>query len=124
MDAGRIVETGPTFSLFSEPRHPVSRRYVDMALQIELPDEILKRVPGKVIRLQFTGDKTGESTLSSAIKQFDINVSILHGKVDYIQDQAFGVLIVSLTGTALKVDAAIEWLDQQLHALEVIDYVA
>jgi len=124
MDAGRIVETGATFSLFSEPNHPVSRRYVDMALQIELPDEILKRVPGKVIRLQFTGDKTGESTLSSAIKQFDINVSILHGKVDYIQDQAFGVLIVSLTGTALKVDAAISWLGQQLHALEVIDHVA
>ncbi|ASI36367.1 methionine ABC transporter ATP-binding protein [Exiguobacterium sp. N4-1P] len=124
MAHGEVVEVASTYAIFSQAEHPVTKHYVDTALQIELPERILRTTPGKVIRLQFTGEKTSESTLSEAIKQFDIAVSILHGKVDYIQDVAFGVLIVSLTGPTLHVNRALTWLEGQLHAIEVIQDVA
>lgn len=124
MAHGEVVEVANTYDIFSQPTHDVTKHYVDTALQIELPERILRTTPGKIIRLQFTGEKTGESTLSEAIKQFDISVSILHGKVDYIQNVAFGVLIVSLTGPTLNVNRALTWLEEQLHTLEVIQDVA
>lgn len=124
MSQGEVVEVASTYDLFSQAKHPVTQHYVDTALQIELPERILQATPGKIIRLQFTGEKTGESTLSEAIRRYDISVSILHGKVDYIQDVAFGVLIVSLTGSSDQIAPALDWLATELHALEVIQDVA
>lgn len=124
MSQGGVVEVASTYDLFSQAKHPVTQHYVDTALQIELPERILQATPGKIIRLQFTGEKTGESTLSEAIRRYDISVSILHGKVDYIQDVAFGVLIVSLTGSSDQIAPALDWLATELHALEVIQDVA
>ena len=124
MSQGEVVEVASTYDLFSQAQHPVTQHYVDTALQIELPERILQATPGKIIRLQFTGEKTGESTLSEAIRRYDISVSILHGKVDYIQDVAFGVLIVSLTGSSDQINPALDWLATELHALEVIQDVA
>lgn len=124
MSQGEVVEVASTYDLFSQAKHPVTQHYVDTALQIELPERILQATPGKIIRLQFTGEKTGESTLSEAIRRYDISVSILHGKVDYIQDFAFGVLIVSLTGSSDQIAPALDWLATELHALEVIQDVA
>lgn len=124
MSQGEVVEVASTYDLFSQAKHPVTQHYVDTALQIELPERILQATPGKIIRLQFTGEKTGESTLSEAIRRYDISVSILHGNVDYIQDVAFGVLIVSLTGSSDQIAPALDWLATELHALEVIQDVA
>jgi len=124
MSQGEVVEVAFTYDLFSQAKHPVTQHYVDTALQIELPERILQATPGKIIRLQFTGEKTGESTLSEAIRRYDISVSILHGKVDYIQDVAFGVLIVSLTGSSDQIAPALDWLATELHTLEVIQDVA
>lgn len=124
MSQGEVVEVASTYDLFSQAKHPVTQHYVDTALQIELPERILQATPGKIIRLQFTGEKTGESTLSEAIRRYDISVSILHGKVDYIQDVAFGVLIVSLTGSSDQITPALDWLATELHTLEVIQDVA
>ncbi len=124
MSQGEVVEVASTYDLFSQAKHPVTQHYVDTALQIELPERILQATPGKIIRLQFTGEKTGESTLSEAIRRYDISVSILHGKVDYIQDVAFGVLIVSLTGSSDQIAPALDWLATELHTLEVIQDVA
>ncbi len=124
MSQGEVVEVASTYDLFSQAKHPVTQHYVDTALQIELPERILQATPGKIIRLQFTGEKTGESTLSEAIRRYDISVSILHGKVDYIQDVAFGVLIVSLTGSSDQIAPALDWLAAELHTLEVIQDVA
>ncbi|KQS39722.1 methionine ABC transporter ATP-binding protein [Exiguobacterium sp. Leaf196] len=124
MSQGEVVEVASTYDLFSQAKHPVTQHYVDTALQIELPERILQTTPGKIIRLQFTGEKTGESTLSEAIRRYDISVSILHGKVDYIQDVAFGVLIVSLTGSSDQIAPALDWLAAELHTLEVIQDVA
>jgi D-methionine transport system ATP-binding protein len=124
MSQGEVVEVASTYDLFSPAKHPVTQHYVDTALQIELPERILQTTPGKIIRLQFSGEKNGESTLSEAIRRYDISVSILHGKVDYMQDVAFGVLIVSLTGSSDQIAPALDWLAAELHTLEVIQDVA
>jgi oligopeptide/dipeptide ABC transporter ATP-binding protein len=48
MYAGRLVEEGPTTTVFSAPRHPYTRALLDSLPQIEGDNVTLKAIPGQV----------------------------------------------------------------------------
>lgn len=62
--------------------------------------------------------------MAGVIRRFGLNVSILFGGVDYIQDTSFGHLIIVLDGDRTNEEQAIQYLNELPIGSEVIGYVA
>ena len=65
---------------------------------------------GQLLRLSYAGDNAYQPILSQLIRDFDLDLSILHGQIDEIQGQTFGSLAVFASGDPAKVGGAVAQL--------------
>lgn len=133
IEGGYILESGSVLDVFTSPKEKTTKDFVSSIIGQELPEEAKAHMtiyqesaPDRdpMVLLSFTGDVTDEPIVSSVVKRFDVDMSILFGQVDYIQETAFGHLIVVLSGDHEKVNQALEYLHALPIGSEVIGYVA
>ena len=121
IEAGRIVEMGRVLDVFTRPQQPITKSLIDEILPQELPASVLDHVrklagqlgagrTGQLLRLSYAGDSAYQPILSQLIRQFGVDMSILHGQVDEIQDETFGSLAVYASGEADSVRGAVAHL--------------
>ncbi|MFN7153425.1 MAG: methionine ABC transporter ATP-binding protein [Acidovorax sp.] len=121
IEAGRIVEQGRVLEVFTRPQQVITKSLIDEILPQELPASVLGHVrklagqlsaghTGQLLRLSYAGDSAYQPILSQLIRQFGVDMSILHGQVDEIQDETFGSLAVYASGEADSVRAAVAHL--------------
>lgn len=119
IDAGRIVEQGPVLDVFTQPGHATTRSLIEEILPQELPESVIARIRqlmrgegdrGHLWRLGFAGVSSDRPLLSDAIRQFGLDLNIVHGQVDDIQGQPFGSLAVHVRGASGALQAAIQQL--------------
>ena len=60
--------------------------------------------------------------LFDAGKLFDVRLSILHGKIEYINEKPFGILYVRAEGANNQIDRATAHLRGQVEHLEVLKH--
>ena len=127
IEAGRIVEQGSVLEVFTRPQQAITRSLVDEILPQELPASVLDHVrqlqgqlsaagagtDGRLLRLSYAGDSAYQPILSQLIRDYQLDLSILHGQIDEIQNQTFGSLAVFVAGTPSHVAAAVEHLRAQ-----------
>lgn len=131
IDAGKIVEEGPVFDVFTRPTHPVTASFVKDVVGVELPADLAARISPiqrpdgeAVIRIRFTGANATAPVISRLTSVLNIDVNILAGRIETIENKPFGTLIVSVPAgdtQRLAVLAALAKLDLEA---EVIGYVA
>ena len=134
IDAGRIVEQGRVLDVFTRPLQPITRSLIEEILPQELPASVLDHVRklaaqlqgagqgavGQLLRLSYAGDSAFQPILSRLIRGYGLDMSILHGQVDEIQDQTFGSLAVYASGEAAQLRGAIARLrDEGVEVQEV-----
>ncbi len=121
IEAGRIVEQGRVLDVFTRPQQAITKSLIDEILPQELPASVLGHVrklagqlsaghTGQLLRLSYAGDSAYQPILSQLIREFGVDMSILHGQVDEIQDETFGSLAVYASGEADSVRAAVAHL--------------
>ena len=121
IEAGRIVEQGRVLDVFTRPEQAITKSLIDEILPQELPASVLDHVrklagqlsagrTGQLLRLSYAGDSAYQPILSQLIRQFGVDMSILHGQVDEIQDETFGSLAVYASGEADSVRGAVAHL--------------
>ena len=121
IEAGRIVEQGRVLDVFTRPQQAITKSLIDEILPQELPASVLDHVrklagqlgagrTGQLLRLSYAGDSAYQPILSQLIRQFGVDMSILHGQVDEIQDETFGSLAVYASGDADSVRGAVAHL--------------
>lgn len=121
IEAGRIVEQGRVLDVFTRPQQAITKSLIDEILPQELPASVLDHVrklagqlgagrTGQLLRLSYAGDSAYQPILSQLIRQFGVDMSILHGQVDEIQDETFGSLAVYASGEADSVRSAVAHL--------------
>ncbi|WP_058836006.1 methionine ABC transporter ATP-binding protein [Luteimonas abyssi] len=100
LDAGHLVESGPVSEVFLHPRHATTRRFVaesdagdEGALHPDAAD-----VPGRLLRLTFTGTDTYRSLLGQVARETGVDYTILSGRIDRIKRTPYGQLTVALVG--------------------------
>ena len=120
MDGGRIVEQGTVYEIFARPRHPFTRELVDRTFNLELPGRHLDAIHGTLLKVLFLGEKAETPVLFEAARSCNVGVNILHGKIEYVGDRAIGLLVVSLTGTAAGVEAAVAFIRDRTERVEVL----
>ncbi|MEW5762872.1 MAG: methionine ABC transporter ATP-binding protein [Bacillota bacterium] len=132
IENGRIIEQGPVLEVFLHPRAATTRNFVSTVLKTSLPEEIRRRLReraargedgSQVVRLSFVGESAGEPVISRVIRECDVDVNILSGSIDRIQDIPFGVLLVEILGPPERRRTALDHLAGSGLSVEVIDNV-
>lgn len=99
MSKGEIVEVNDLYSIFSEPKHEVTKSLINRNSNLDLPKEIIKSIDnGEIIKVYYKGDNSLKPVISEAAKNFNVDISIIHGRIDYINGKPIGILIINLTG--------------------------
>ena len=76
-----------------------------------------------IISLKFRGDVANEPIIANLIRKYNLDVSILYGSIDYIQNVSFGRLIIMINGHEDDMKKALGHLQSLPITSEVIGYV-
>ncbi|MDR1285139.1 MAG: methionine ABC transporter ATP-binding protein [Campylobacteraceae bacterium] len=122
MDKGIVVESGNVYDIFALPKHPFTKKLVSHTLNLELPQRIFKDTKGVLLKIIYSGKRAEESILSDVIRKFNVDINILHGKIEYINETPLGILIVNIKNeNSAKVDNIINYLKQKTTLTEVFN---
>ncbi|KMM35955.1 methionine ABC transporter ATP-binding protein [Guptibacillus hwajinpoensis] len=121
MREGKVVELGTTFDIFSAPKDPLTKKFIQNVLEFEIPELMMNRVKGKLVKLIFLRDLATDAVVSDMIQAFEVRANILHGKVEYIHETPLGVFIMDISGEEDQVNQAIDYLHKRVHKVEVIE---
>ncbi|AEF94980.1 Phosphonate-transporting ATPase [Desulfotomaculum nigrificans CO-1-SRB] len=128
IEKGKIIEEGLVIDVFTQPKHPTTRRFVQTIINTDVPDNVLERVlekgQGQIVRVSFIGDSTAEPVISTLVKHFNVDVNILYGSIDQIQDTPFGMLIIECLGSPANCQKAVDYLVKQGLRIEVLKHVS
>jgi D-methionine transport system ATP-binding protein len=129
IEAGRIVEQGDVFEVFTRPQHEVTRSFLGDETGRTLPAHLASRLspePSRgsqaVIRITFRGPHATDPVLARLARDLDIESTILAGTVDEIAGRPFGTLIVSVPEPSLG--SALAFLTHYGLDTEVLGHVA
>ncbi|GAB3703663.1 methionine ABC transporter ATP-binding protein [Corynebacterium nasicanis] len=106
MEAGKVVEYGSVYEVFSAPQTKVAQRFVSTSLR-NTPDlveaEDLLAHDGRLFTIDLTED-SGFFTAAATAREDGLGISIVHGGVTTLQRQSFGKMTVRLTGPDAAID--------------------
>lgn len=125
MENGKIVEQGPVLEVFRKPQMPITQRFVKQVTEPEETKEtiehLLDQYPnGKVIQLTFVGDAAERPLITNLIRNFNLNVNILQGKISQTQSGSYGTLFVHVDGETSEIDKALNYIHSENVEAEVI----
>ncbi|MDR0762277.1 MAG: methionine ABC transporter ATP-binding protein [Campylobacteraceae bacterium] len=122
MDNGVVVESADAYDIFATPKHPFTKKLVSHTLNLELPERIFKDTKGVLLKIIYSGQKAEESVLSDIIRKFNVDINILHGKIEYINEIPLGILIVNIRNeNDAKIENIIKYLKQRTASAEVFN---
>ena len=132
IEGGVILEEGSTVEVFTHPRENTTKEFISSVVSDNLPPEALEHLElhdqwiagtAPLVRLKFTGQSTDEPVVAGLVRRFNLDVSILFGGIDYIQNTCVGRLIVILNGDPENAQAGLDYIKTLPIESEVIGYV-
>ncbi|MBR8348480.1 methionine ABC transporter ATP-binding protein [Burkholderia ambifaria] len=106
IEQGEVVETGPVWRVFGDPRHGATRALLSTLVH-DLPAELAARVrplPEQaalpdgaqvVLDVRYTGESGGEPDVGALAAALGGSVRFLHGGIERIQGHAQGRLVIA-----------------------------
>ena len=70
-------------------------------------------------KLSFVGSSAHEPIISSLLKNYDVTVNILFGKIDQMKSVPFGMLLVEMRGEAQRLNEALLFIREHDVEMEV-----
>ncbi|EZP76971.1 DL-methionine transporter ATP-binding subunit [Parageobacillus genomosp. 1] len=124
MQNGKIIELGTVYDIFTNPKEELTKSFINSVLRFELPDHLLQKRTGTIVKIQFKGKTAEEAIVSDMLQAFKVKGNILHGKIEYIQEMPLGIFVMELTGEPEEIERAINYISQRTNGLEVIAHAA
>ena len=126
MEAGQIVEQGEVLQVFQNPQAPITKNFVMQVsgkkeAKVSIEQILTNYSSGKIVKLSFIGNKSEQPIISHLIKEFDVEVNIVHGSISQTAKGPLGTLIIQIDGADSKVEEALKHLDSIDIQTEVID---
>lgn len=118
IEAGKIIEEGTVFNVFSSPKTETARNFVSSVMNDQIPDsikQIVEKNAGlqRIFRINFIGNSAGQPLLSQLAKKFDIHINVLFGNITELQGTPFGNLIVEFQGVESEINRALMFITQE-----------
>ncbi|WP_298824017.1 methionine ABC transporter ATP-binding protein [uncultured Planococcus sp.] len=130
LEAGKVIEQGSVFDIFSNPQQPTTQRFVRSVMNDELPDSLLAQIQdaksdNAIYRLQFTGTSVGKPFMSRVSRDFKVDLNVLFGNITELQGVPYGNLIVEFSGEPSEIELALSSIrESEIHVEEVNNYVS
>ena len=128
IEAGRIVEEGDTYSVFSRPKHPTTINFLEGVTGVRLPQFLTERMVSEaegareaVLKIVFTGPTATDPILFDLGRALDLPVNIMAGAVEEIDGRPYGTLVVSLA--AARLSEAKAFIEARGLSTEVLGHV-
>jgi D-methionine transport system ATP-binding protein len=123
MDRGIVVESANAYDIFALPKHPFTKKLVSHTLNLELPQRIFEDTKRFLLKIIYSGQRAEESVLSDIIHKFNVDINILHGKIEYINEIPLGILIVNIKNKNERqnIDDIIKYLNTRITSVEVLN---
>ena len=126
MERGKVVEEGDVLSVFKNPQQEVTKRFVQQDIEpeadsTELLAELIKENPkGRLVTLVFNEKNANEPVISQAIRQYNVDINVVYGKIKQTAEGSFGSLTTLMTGEEQELDQAESFIKEQGVGVEVI----
>ena len=121
MSDGEVLELDNVFNVFTMPKHVFTKSLVNHTINLDLPTRLLNEKGKRILKILYSGERAEEAVISDTVRLFNVHLNILHGKIEYITNKPFGVLIVHLDGTSENVINAEKYLRERTFEVEVIN---
>ncbi|NLB91241.1 MAG: ATP-binding cassette domain-containing protein [Clostridiales bacterium] len=118
MEDGEVVEQGNTVAFFTNPITEAGKTFVSNELESQGDKEqilaYLKKSAGKerVYQLTFLGEDAHQPFVSDASKHFGVNIAILYGNIELINEEIVGNLIVTISGDTQDEEKVLAFFNQ------------
>lgn len=130
LEAGRIIEQGSVFEVFTRPQHPTTRSFIGMVTGIDLPPVLANQLQAEaqhggeaILLVRFIGDSADQPILSRLARHHGIDANILSGRIDHIQGRPFGTLVIGIPGGE-TLGTALAFFQSHQLSVEVLGHVA
>lgn len=129
MEEGKVVEEGDVFDIFANPKQAITKSFTDSTSGLSNVYECIKEkgsVLGVkkgdcVIKLKYVERRTtAEPVVSQVAKKFDVDISILFGNIELVEDNPIGGLVTVVSGKADDIDNAIDYIRKKGIEVEVV----
>ena len=120
MKDGEVIESGTVYEIFAEPKHPFTADLVNRIQNLNLPERLLKNLPGDLVKIHYRGEPAEEPVIAETLRRFPVTINILHGNIEYIDEAPIGTFVANIRGDATARDSAREYLQQHVAKLEII----
>ena len=123
MEKGTVVEQGDVFQIFAWPKEQVTRSFVDSAGGLLPERQEIRSAPGDtVLQLKFYGKSANDAVVSQASRRFGLDLNILSGNIETVDDRPLGKMTVSVSGSEEQLNGLLEYLEKIKVDAEVIKH--
>lgn len=128
MESGKVVEQGEVLNVFRHPQQDITKRFVGQVTEPEetkeTVDNLVGQYPeGKVIQLTFVGEAAERPLISNLIRNFQLDINILQGKISQTQSGSYGTLFIHVDGPEQELNKALDYIKAQQVEAEVMSGV-
>lgn len=113
MEDGKIVEQGTVDDIFSNPQQEITKKFVS---QVKTKAE----ENGIVVKFKLKDEEVNEAIISEIVKKYFVQIHVLEGKVDQLNDEVIGEFKIQLIGNREETDKAISFLQSAATQVEVV----
>ena len=113
-----VMDGGTALEIFSAPRQPMTRRFVQSVIPDRIPESIRKDLklehrPFRLLKLRFLGDNAKENLLYQINTKIRVETSVLFASVTEIRQDVLGIFIVQFLGSEEKLEDAVAYIESQ-----------
>ena len=128
MEHGQVVELGEVFSLFADPKQPITQNFIRTTSNLQKIEELIAEgspvvqlQPGEVIvRLSYIQKNVSEPLISTLSQRFQISLNIIFADIEIVQDAPIGGTVAILSGEREQITKAMEYLIEKNVGVEVL----
>jgi D-methionine transport system ATP-binding protein len=124
MDQGEVVEEGNVIDVFSYPKTKTLKSFLEEDI-FYVPEDIIEKdidnkIHQEILKISFIGDKSKAPIISDMVKHYNVDISILAGNIENIQNTNLGHLIVKISGEKEAINDSIDYLNKNDLIMEVV----
>ena len=128
MEHGQVVEQGDVFTIFADPRQPITRSFIRTTSNLQKIEELIasgspvvQLQPGElIVRLSYIQRNASEPLISEVSRKFGIALNIIFADVEIVQDAPIGGTVAIISGERQQITKAMEYLIEKDVGVEVI----